>query len=434
MKGNGDLMTPAEQQTTLKKFYNALQDEPLSPESPFYVPYLEEDANDDYISFLAAEILFSEAAGVNLLSGQRGTGKSTQLLRLRKELEEQGCIVFLSDMREYMHMTSRVEITDFFLSIMGALADDVEEDYGKNILEERYWDRMVRFLKTEVQIDEITLSGGGAEIKASLKNDAGFRKQIQERMRGHVARLIQQSHDFAIQVVELVRKRENDPAKKVVFLVDSVEQIRGVGAEAEDVYKSIENLFSGHAESLRLPLLHVVYTIPPWLPALTPGLGAILGTVHTLPSVHIYQTRSRDADPAGLEIMRRIVATRCDCWEQIFTPRQLDRIALQTGGDLREFFYLIKQCLTRAGASRVEWPIPDGIIEGGENNIRRGMLPVAEEDAEWLRKIAETHDPQLQSVQKLPSLARFFDTKLVLNYRNGEDWYDVHPLLRDALA
>ncbi len=427
-------MTPAEQQGMLKQFYNALKDEPLSPESKYYVPYLDEHPEEDYIAFLGTEILFSEAAGVNLLSGQRGTGKSTQLRRLRKMLEEQGCVVFLSDMREYMHMTSPVEITDFFLSIMGALAEQVEERYGANLLKEGYWERIRRFLSTEVQIDELTLGGGGAEIKASLKNDVSFRRQLQDRMRGHVARLIQQSHEFAAQVVDAVRRHGGDEDKKVVLLIDSVEQIRGVGAEAESVYKSVENLFSGHADSLKLPLLHVVYTIPPWLPAITPGLGAVLGTVHTLPSIHIYRTKSRDPDPEGLTVMREIVDARCSGWRQIFTEAQLDRIALNTGGDLREFFYLIKQCLTRAGASRAPWPVPDDLIAGGENNIRRGMLPVAEEDARWLQRIGETHEAELETVQKLPSLARFFDTKLVLNYRNGDDWYDVHPLLRDALS
>ncbi|MDP9349002.1 MAG: ATP-binding protein, partial [Gemmatimonadota bacterium] len=363
-------MTPAEQQGMLKQFYNALKDEPLSPESKYYVPYLDEHPEEDYIAFLGTEILFSEAAGVNLLSGQRGTGKSTQLRRLRKMLEEQGCVVFLSDMREYMHMTSPVEITDFFLSIMGALAEQVEERYGANLLKEGYWERIRRFLSTEVQIDELTLGGGGAEIKASLKNDVSFRRQLQDRMRGHVARLIQQSHEFAAQVVDAVRRHGGDEDKKVVLLIDSVEQIRGVGAEAESVYKSVENLFSGHADSLKLPLLHVVYTIPPWLPAITPGLGAVLGTVHTLPSIHIYQTRSREPDAAGLAVMREIVDARCSSWRQIFTESQLDRIALNSGGDLREFFYLIKQCLTRAGASRAPWPVPDDLIAGGENNIR----------------------------------------------------------------
>ena len=34
----------------------------------------------------------------------------------------------------------------------------------------------------------------------------------------------------------------------------------------------------------------------------------------------------------------------------------------------------------------------------------------------------------------LYNLSRFFDTHLVLGYRNGGEWYDVHPLLRDEVA
>ena len=57
------------------------------------------------------------------------------------------------------------------------------------------------------------------------------------------------------------------------------------------------------------------------------------------------------------------------------------------------------------------------------------MLPWAEADKEWLRRITETKKPALKEIQHLPQLARFLDSHLVLNYRDGEDWYDVHPLL-----
>jgi hypothetical protein len=33
----------------------------------------------------------------------------------------------------------------------------------------------------------------------------------------------------------------------------------------------------------------------------------------------------------------------------------------------------------------------------------------------------------------LPTLAHFLDNRLILNYRNGSDWYEVHPLLRDVI-
>jgi isocitrate dehydrogenase kinase/phosphatase len=38
-------------------------------------------------------------------------------------------------------------------------------------------------------------------------------------------------------------------------------------------------------------------------------------------------------------------------------------------------------------------------------------------------RIAATKDASLDAVRDLPVLARYFETKLVLNYRNGSDWF-----------
>jgi hypothetical protein len=278
---------------------------------------------------------------------------------------------------------------------------------------------------------------GKAGISASLKDDPTFKSRLQAHLRGHVARLIRQAHEFATEVVMRIRQQSDDQDKKVVLLIDSVEQIRGIGAEADNVYKSVENLFSGHAESLHLPLLHVVYTIPPYLTPLAPGLGRLLGggIVCFLPSVHI---RERDRSPdtkKGLPTMERIIERRYTGWREIFSPAQLQRMALATGGDLRDFFRLVKDCLVKATALReVTLPLPDTVLKSAEDHLRRDMLPIADEDADWLRCIAASKDPHLPSVSKLPSLARFFDTHLVLNYRNDENWYDVHPLLYDEIG
>ena len=40
----------------------------------------------------------------------------------------------------------------------------------------------------------------------------------------------------------------------------------------------------------------------------------------------------------------------------------------------------------------------------------------------------------MEDLAALPSLSRFFDTHLVLFYRNGEEWYDVHPLVGSTFA
>lgn len=164
---------------------------------------------------------------------------------------------------------------------------------------------MIQFFTSEVDIKDLTFGVGLGDtkvgLKASLKDDPSFKKRLQEHLRGHVARLVQQVHDFATEVVTFVRKLRSDPDKKVVLLIDSVEQIRGVGAAADEVYKSVENLFSAHADSLHLPLIHVVYTIPPYLTPLAPGLGRHLGggTVCNLHSVHV-QHRDGTLDADGI--------------------------------------------------------------------------------------------------------------------------------------
>lgn len=428
----------ADLRAKLKAFNASLTDRPLEPTDACYIRYLEEMGElGDPISELFTKISWSEAASVNLLSGQRGSGKSTELRRLRKLLEDDGCVVFLCDMRDYMNLTTAVEITDFFISIMGGLSEAFEERFGRNPAKPGYWERIGNFLQSEIEIKEVSLEAGKdikAGIKASLKEDPTFRQLLQKNLRGHVARLTQQAHEFAADVVNEVRDRTGDSNRKVVLLIDSVEQIRGVGSDAETVYKSVENLFSAHADKLHLPLLHVVYTIPPYLTPLAPGLGRHLGggMVCYLPSVHVF-SQDGTPDPQGLEVMRKVVDCRYNAWGEVFTAEQIARMATATGGDFRDFFRLISGTLVKA-VNLPSLPVTDTVIEEAENHLRRDMLPIAEEDMAWLREIARTKDSRLKTIAELPRLARFFDTSLVLNYRNGDYWYDVHPLLKKIVA
>ncbi len=428
-------------QKRLKEFYNNLSDRPLNPGDRYYVPFLE--GRGDPIQNLSTKIGWSEAASVNLVTGQRGSGKSTELRRLKKLLEDNGCVVFLCDMSLFMNLTTAVEITDFFISIMGALSEAVGGKYGEDPSHEGFWERFKNFLQTEVLIESIKVEGGIKGFKttlaASLKDDPSFRQTLQQKSRGHVAKIIQQTNVYATEIVEYVRQKESDPNKKVVLLVDSVEQIRGVGTDAESVYKSVENLFSGHADKLHLPLLHVVYTIPPYLTPIVPGLGRLLGggTVCNLPSIHVRRrnakTNTCNKDENGLKIMQDVISRRCSKWTDFFSAEQMNRIALATGGDLREFFRMVRECLVQA-ANDEKIPLTDDILLNVENMLRRDMLPIATEDMKWLKEIMCSKRPNLEKIQELPRLARFFDTHLVLNYRNDDDWYDIHPLIQKEIG
>lgn len=418
----------------LRSFYNALADRVLEPGDPVYVAQVNQGGVSDAVAEIATEIRWQEGGGVCLFTGQRGTGKSTELKRLKKSLEDSGAVVFYVDLAEFMLLTKEVEISDFLIAVAGAMSEQVQAKYGAAPAGRSYWERLGEFLQTKVEFKELGIKLPGLDIKAALKNDPTFKQQIQLASRGHVAQLVQDAHGFLAEAVNLVRQRECDEHRKVVLLLDSVERIRGVGREAMTVYESVRNLFFGHAEHLRIPLLHTVYTIPPYLSVLAAGAGALMGgaVARRLVSTHIFQDRSRQPDPQGLDVLRKVITERYSGWHKLLTVEALDRLAISSGGDLREFFRLVRLCLPSVRDDS-QLPLDVTAVKPSENAARNEMLPIPADHLTWLKRIAATHDTCLEKDVDLPTLAHFLDNRLVLNYRNGTDWYDVHPLLREVI-
>jgi hypothetical protein len=70
----------------LRGFYRNLSDKPLEPDHPWYVPiYIDSAAaSADPVQRLARGIEWNPLQSAQLFSGFRGTGKSTELRRLRR--------------------------------------------------------------------------------------------------------------------------------------------------------------------------------------------------------------------------------------------------------------------------------------------------------------------------------------------------------------
>jgi hypothetical protein len=151
-----------------------------------------------------------------------------------------------------------------------------------------------------------------------------------------------------------------------------------------------------------------------------------------LVSTHIFQDRSREPDPQGLDVLRKVVTERYSGWHKLLTVEALDRLAISSGGDLREFFRLVRLCLPSVRDDS-QLPLDVKAVRPSENAARNEMLPIPADHLTWLKRIAATHDTCLEKDVDLPTLAHFLDNRLVLNYRNGSDWYDVHPLLREVI-
>lgn len=111
-------------------------------------------------------------------------------------------------------------------------------------------------------------------------------------------------------------------------------------------------------------------------------------------------------------------------------------MAKASGGDLRDFFRLVRECPNMLSIARLNDPVAEltgEMVRRAEDALRNDFLPIAEADARWLARIHQSKQAALPSTDDLPTLARFFDTNLILNYVNGEPWYDIHPLLNDEI-
>jgi hypothetical protein len=102
--------------TILTEIYNAFDPTPLPTTSEVYVDCKAVRGGSDVLVELGKTIRFSDRPTCQLYTGHRGGGRSTELLRLQKDLEEKGCKgVYFSAEDEDINPED-VEYTDILLA------------------------------------------------------------------------------------------------------------------------------------------------------------------------------------------------------------------------------------------------------------------------------------------------------------------------------
>ncbi|MEZ4409489.1 MAG: AAA family ATPase [Polyangiales bacterium] len=427
----------ADARNFLREFFRAVSDRPLEPNDPRYVSIYASSGGDDPVELLARAIEWTPGESVQLLSGFRGTGKSTELRRLQARLTASGYKVVLCDIEDYLNLSTRVDVSDFLMALAGAFGDAIVAagHLRSHPMSESYWQRFSAFM-TRTRVEFTELSGGtklgeiSAGLKANLKNDPTFRQRLQERMAGHLGALVTDVRDYITECVQQIKKEHGD-LTEVVLLLDSMEHIRGTSVTANEVQSSVETLFAAQSDKLHIPHLHVVYTVPPYLKVRYPNLSALYepGGVQVLPAIKVKQKHDGSDCAAGVTSMRAVVEKRGDWGRLLGSEARLKHLIESSGGHLRDLLRILAEIVRRADSL----PVSDHAVESAVNQIKNDALPIAEQDAVWLARIANTNRASLAVASRLPDLARFLDTHLVLCYRNGDEWYDVHPLIRDEV-
>lgn len=425
--------TPQDLEETLDAFASILVNDPgpLEPDNPYYVQHLHGSDAEDVVQALVRTLKRTRGSALYYFSGQRGTGKSTELRRLTTLLNgERNCRAYMIDALEYISESHPIELIDLLLVSVIAFADRLKEVTGEEFLHESVATRFDQWLQTEIEISSFSVVG--------VKTD--FKKQQQsliQRIRGfdlaRQERFVDECREYMRELSRFVCQRHG--VDKVVLIVDSLERLRGIGTEAtNEMFDRVVKVFDGGVDALRLPELQVVYSVPPYLPYLANVKQRV--SVSMLASVRVCQPPAlarRKPRPDGLEVMRAVVSKRFAQWPQVLASDALDRLMLSSGGDMRQLLRrLLLDVADQAYYAKERLPLQadDLIIQTVlEKHRVEFEQMVVQEEYPLLKGIADGNTLDLPKRSDLPVAARFFDIRAVLNYRNGVDWVDLNPLL-----
>lgn len=395
-----------------------------------------------------------------LLPSQPANGKSTELVRLTRDLGEEGFFVVRLDIQQNIDATRANPVEVLFLMGLSVYkaADAVYGDSPDRRPDKAPAQALVDALNTVIrqesktrkpadlaqEIEELvafTASGlagmvagpAGAAIAGSALRGAG-----------RVARRISVSGTSA----ETVRKIETEPS--IQAMADALNQIiSDVEAKAKkslvilvDGLDRMDNpdlirlIFADQRQFLDSPTCRVVYTAPaPVAYALDFEETRKRFDLVEFPNVKLFERVSKGGrqarDERGYAAMRAIADARFDFLgldrAQIIPDSLLDRLVHQSGGLLKDFIVLIRKTIIQTRIAEGHHITPEDAQEAIYELRRERSRPLTGREWAVLDEVARTNQRVAGEL-----CDRLLYSSVVLNYINEDDWYDVHAILWDV--
>ena len=369
--------------------------------------------------------------GKIIFTGHRGCGKSTLLAELSRCLNNQYFVVFFS-------IADTIEMSDVnHINILFAMGVKLMETAEKNNLPipETNKNALYKWFAKKTQIEEekfsATTSAGFDLFKlivGKLQADAFIRSEIKQEFERKISELIARINEIAA-VVYAASKKE------ILVIIDDLDKLE-LG-KVNEIYK--DNL-----KAICNPNFRVVYTIP--IATLRDRtIRTIIETetnsqLVVMPVIKLFDKEAKrqpNANPRDEEkkILLDMLTKRIT--PELIEPQTAENIVLYSGGVLRELIRIANECcriclrLVRKIPPETPLKINQDILAEAVNKLRNDFAtPLGKIDYEILKKTYENFEPED------PRDGDFLDLLhglVILEYRNKQNWYDVHPIIIDLL-
>lgn len=371
---------------------------------------------------------------VQTLAGHRGCGKSTELRRLKRDLEGEGFfVVYVEVDRDVdledpgvpdvlLSLLRQLEVAsrDAGYSINARLLKSLEEWFAETISTHEAYKEIAGEISSEAQA-----SGGipllarlTARVSGILKTGTTSKEEVRQILDRRISQLLERVRLLSTAIRTAVQKAGK---LDLVLIVDNLDRI--ALKDLGDGRSSHEVLFIERGEILKQVGCHTVFTVPISLlySAKHANFKAVFPESHVLPMVKVEALEGEPWKP-GLDLLRELMSHRLDLGT-LFAPEAIELLISKSGGVPRDLMRMIRASITMVE----EPPVP---VEAAERAVRQLQN-------DYDRSIPSEHWPLLARVHRDKRIENDADHQLmlfnlsVLEYQNERRWCDVHPTIRE---
>lgn len=428
--------------TTIQEIPQATEPKPLKGDEleDFYVP--ADRARDPMLpstSVLRRLLHQTEAPLKLLFASHPGAGKSTELNRLMAEESE----TFLFARFSIDEELDRYNIThiDLILTMMETLYKIGREKgliRDKRVIEPvREWLQEVAIESKMVRQEDLEIKAGGGldgllaqiiGLQASLRSAFALSHESAKTVRQVLRPRIAELRGYCNQVIAEMTRHLTRRDRRLVIIVEDTDKLD------VDVAREI---FVEHTGVLADLSTCIIYTVPLFL-IHSPDRKRLKSRFEqvVLPMIKTHTPQGKRVTE-GWETLREIVVRRLDV-DNLVDAEALEMAIEKTGGIVRDLLAVIRVASMVAHHQKASRISPGAVryaLDQLKSEYRTSIY--GEEDSEsptkrLYERMVEIAQAPNKQVPVDEALILLLYTQAVVEY-NGHGWYDLHPLMREAL-
>jgi len=403
-------------------------------ERQYYIDFSSVRGSDIIKELLRTILLSSDSPSCQLFTGHIGCGKSTELLRLKYELEREKYHVVYFESDKDLDIGD-VDVSDILLAIARQVSKTLEE-IGIN-LNPPFFTNLFAYvsnaLKIPLNITRFELSVGIAKIASEAKHSPTVRQQLRAYMEPRTGGMLDAINEELLQPA--IKRLQEKGKKGLVVLVDNLDRIDNVRKPSGRTQP--EYLFLDRGEQLKKLDCYVVYTVPLTLlfsGELLPLTNRFGSKPKLLPMVPVQRNDGSD-HLEGIALLQQMVLARAfpnlnavqrleRAIEVFDAPETLDRLCRISGGHMRHLMVLLNSCLQRDDP-----PISRDTLESVIRDFR-DEFTLAVSDEQW-KLMREVHTRKTIGEEGI--YQELMRRLYVYEYRDSQGrWFDVNPALLET--